>query len=245
MSRRVGLAFLLVLLVGVARGVVDRSGEAARAARKNWCSAHADAFRGKSAVDVETVDERFTDACASASNFRAAFQLARDGRFVFASVTLKKGRLVRGKLERFGLPAANLRPQDWDELRKDTPMALTLVSNDNAPVCLVPPKNRPRTFKAPRNRGFWSVHNPPDYLFGDLPDVVGRLGAHYVACSYEVRVLVKGHPAFALGTVSSGKMMSSREVVEGMRCGLGRAGSVREMLDLYYASTVTYRAIRK
>lgn len=236
---------VLALLALAARGDVDRSGEAARAARQNWVSSHTDAFRGKQAVDAETADVRFTDECGSPSNFRAAFQLANDGRFVFASVTLKKGKLVRGRLERFGLPAVNLKAKDWDELRKGTPMALTLAGNDNAPVCLVPPRSRPRTFKAPRNRGFGGLHNPPGYLFGDLPGLVSRLGARYAACGYEVKAEIKGNPPIELGPLAAGKAMSATELVEAMRRGLKREGSVREMLDLYYSSTVTYRAIRR
>ena len=246
MRRRWAALLLAALAAQAAVADVDRSGEAARAARAEWTRERSDAFRGKRAVDVEMADLRFTEMCSGASSFRAAFELAQDGRLVFASLTLQKGKFVRGKIERFGLPDVNLTAKDWEKIRSSQPVALTLSGTDKAPVCLVPAKSNPRTFKAPRYRGFGGMYSPAAYLLGRLPGLVGQLGARYEPCGYEVLLaLPKNAQPVKLTTVAPGKSVSAAEAAEALRKALNRTGSEREMLEICYSATVTYRVLRK
>ena len=245
MRRHWTAVLLAVLTAQAAVADADRSGEAARAARAEWTRERSDAFRGKRAVDAEMADPRFTEMCSGASSFRAAFELAQDGRLVFASLTLQKGKFVRGKIERFGLPDANLTAKDWEKIRSSQPVALTLSGSDKAPVCLVPAKRTPRTFKAPRYRGFGGMYSPAEYLLGRLPGLVGQLGVKYEPCGYEVLLAPpKNAQPVKLTAVPPGKSVSAVEAVQALRKALNRTGSDREMLEICYSSTVTYRALR-
>lgn len=240
------LLLLACLLAVASAAAAPKKGENARVHRAQWVHDKSESFHGKVAMDVARTMKRFhIDECPSASNYRMAFSLANDGRLVFATVTLKGGKFVRGKLERFGLPDVNLTAAEYAEIRRTKPIAITLASYEKAPVCLVPPTTRPSTFKAPHHRGLWGVLNPPEYFFGSLPGHVGQLGAHYSPATYEAWVTPPGKPAFRVDTLPPGRQTNADELCNGMRAGLNQKGSDREMLDIYYSSTVEYRIVDK
>lgn len=239
------LLVLAMLFAGLSAAAVPNSkGENARQARAHWIANKSDFFRGRGAVDADLAERRFrADTNPAPGNYMAAFKLAHDDRLAFASVNLKGGKFVRGRLLRFGLPDANLSSRDWDELRRTHAMAIALAY-DQAPVCLFPPTTRAHTFKAPFCRGLWGVHNPPEYLFGGMEHAVGQLGARYWGATYDVWVDLPGADGgvIKLGTLGPGQYMNADALTDAMRRELKRNASDRAMLDLYYKGMVEYRA---